>query len=155
MLNIFTQTSLHINEIHTQLVADGVLAQATDLSKMVVELPRDMSHGDLSTNVAMVTAKQAGMKPRDLAACYAERLESFEIVQSVEIAGPGLLTSDWLMAYGKTNWLRFTNWCQLWSINNGAEDRILMLNLCLLIQRDLFTRPMLEGQFLATVYQIC
>ena len=91
MLNIFTQTSHHINEIHTQLVADGVLAQATDLSKMVVELPRDMSHGDLSTNVAMVTAKQAGMKPRDLAACYAERLESFEIVQSVEIAGPGFI----------------------------------------------------------------
>ena len=91
MLNIFTQTSININEIHEALVADGALAQATDLSKMVVELPRDLSHGDLSTNVAMVTAKQAGMKPRDLASLYATKLETLDFVQSVDIAGPGFI----------------------------------------------------------------
>ena len=37
-----------------------------DYSRLVVELPRDETHGDLSTNAAMVLAKQAGMKLRKL-----------------------------------------------------------------------------------------
>jgi len=38
----------------------GVLGQGTDLSRVVVEPPRDPTHGDMATNAAMVLAKDAG-----------------------------------------------------------------------------------------------
>jgi arginyl-tRNA synthetase len=54
--------------------------------------PRERSHGDLSTNLAMVLAKQVGRKPRELAGELAAGLElSKDIVESVEIAGPGFI----------------------------------------------------------------
>ena len=71
MMNIFKKLQSAVTDIHDALVAEGALPHASDLSKVVVELPRDLSHGDLSTNVAMVTAKKAGMNPRELASLYA------------------------------------------------------------------------------------
>ena len=60
----------------------------------VVELekPRDPTHGDLSTNVAMTTAKRLGRKPRELAGELAAKLQfDRDVVASVEIAGPGFI----------------------------------------------------------------
>jgi len=90
-MNIFNQTHQAITAIYASLADEGLVPSGGDLSKVVVELPRDLSHGDLSTNVAMVTAKQAGMKPRDLAQLYADRLQDLEMVEGVEIAGPGFI----------------------------------------------------------------
>ena len=90
-MNIFNQTHHAILAIYATLADEGLVPSGGDLSKAVVELPRDLSHGDLSTNVAMVTAKQAGMKPRDLAQLYADRLQAQEMVKDVEIAGPGFI----------------------------------------------------------------
>lgn len=90
-MNIFNQTHNVITQINKSLAADGLIPEEGDLSKMVVELPRDLSHGDLSTNVAMVTSKQAAMKPRDLAQLYADRLASESFIDAVEIAGPGFI----------------------------------------------------------------
>ena len=90
-MNIFNQFENHINEIYDKLVASGQLEAGHDLSKMTVELPRDEAHGDLATNVAMVTAKSAKMNPRELAALYAAELEALDEVNAVEIAGPGFL----------------------------------------------------------------
>ncbi|MBT7362105.1 MAG: arginine--tRNA ligase, partial [Rhodospirillaceae bacterium] len=53
--------------------------------------PRDASHGDLATNAAMVLAKPAGLKPRDLAETLAERLRARDSVETVEVAGPGFI----------------------------------------------------------------
>lgn len=55
------------------------------------EPPRDPSHGDVATNVAMVVAKQAGMKPRDMAERIATILEDDPTIASVEVAGPGFI----------------------------------------------------------------
>ena len=90
-MNIFSQTHHAIVAIQADLAANNLIPQGGDLSKAVVELPRDLSHGDLATNVAMVTAKQAGMKPRDLAQLYADRLTQESFIDSVEIAGPGFI----------------------------------------------------------------
>ena len=90
-MNIFNQTHTAITAIHTALSAEGLIPEGGDLAKMVVELPRDLSHGDLSTNVAMVTSKQAAMKPRDLAQLYADRLCQESFIADVEIAGPGFI----------------------------------------------------------------
>jgi arginyl-tRNA synthetase len=61
------------------------------LARVLVEPPRDASHGDLSTNAAMVLAKPAGTNPRALAALLVPKLEALPDVASVEIAGPGFI----------------------------------------------------------------
>jgi arginyl-tRNA synthetase len=61
------------------------------LARFVVEPPRDPSHGDLSSNVAMLAAKPLGVSPRELATRIAGRLARDEQVESVEVAGPGFL----------------------------------------------------------------
>ena len=58
---------------------------------VTVEPPRDPSHGDLSTNAAMVLAKGAGMAPRALAELLKPELEAVPGVTLVEIAGPGFI----------------------------------------------------------------
>tara|TARA_R110000787_G_scaffold86057_10_gene183374 strand:- start:10137 stop:11912 length:1776 start_codon:yes stop_codon:yes gene_type:complete len=86
------------SEFHNRLVAqlealqqDGKLPSDAALDRVTMEPPRDLSHGDLSTNAAMVLAKPAGLKPRDLAADIAERLKSDPDIVSVDIAGPGFI----------------------------------------------------------------
>lgn len=74
-----------------KLTAEGQLPAGLDLGRVTVEPPRDSSHGDMATNAAMVLAKPAGRKPRDLAALLAERLEKAEGVSAIEIAGPGFI----------------------------------------------------------------
>jgi len=57
-----------------------------------LERPRDPTHGDLSTNVAMAVAKGLGRPPRDVADEIAERLKLTDAgVESVNVAGPGFL----------------------------------------------------------------
>ncbi|MCF7550395.1 arginine--tRNA ligase [Pseudonocardia sp. WMMC193] len=56
-----------------------------------VERPRNPEHGDYATNVAMRTAKKAGVNPRELAGWLAEELTRADGVASAEIAGPGFL----------------------------------------------------------------
>jgi arginyl-tRNA synthetase len=80
-----------IDDIIGQLEAEGVVPAGLDPSNVVVELPRNPDHGDLATNAAMVLAKAAGMKPRDLAAQIGPRIEALTAVSSVEIAGPGFI----------------------------------------------------------------
>ncbi|MHA1113189.1 MAG: arginine--tRNA ligase [Alphaproteobacteria bacterium] len=67
-------------------IPDGI-----DTGRVAVETPREASHGDVSTNAALVLAKQAGMKPRDLAEALAEGLRAHAEVARAEIAGPGFV----------------------------------------------------------------
>ena len=61
------------------------------MARVTVEPPRDTSHGDVATNAAMVVAKPAGMKPRDVADMLAERLGEHPEVAAVTVAGPGFV----------------------------------------------------------------
>jgi len=81
----------HIDAILDELTGAGLLPAGIDRSHVTLEPPRDPSHGDLSTNAAMVLSKAAGMKPRDLAEKIAERLAALKDVQAVDIAGPGFI----------------------------------------------------------------
>src|SRR2546429_3839927 len=71
--------------------AEGRWPAGIDFSRVVVEPPRDASHGDMATNAAMVLAKDAKIKPRDLADKIAEKLRADDLVASVEVAGPGFI----------------------------------------------------------------
>jgi arginyl-tRNA synthetase len=72
-------------------VATASVLGAVDQSRVVVEPPRDKTHGDMATNAAMVLAKDAGKKPRELAEAIAEKLRADPLVDKVEIAGPGFI----------------------------------------------------------------
>jgi len=56
-----------------------------------IERPRNPEHGDYATNVALRTAKKAGVPPRDLATWLAEELAAKDGIASAEIAGPGFI----------------------------------------------------------------
>jgi arginyl-tRNA synthetase len=71
--------------------AAAPLAGNADLSRIVVEPPRDATHGDMATNAAMVLAKDIGKKPRDLAEVIAEMLRSDETIEKVDVARPGFI----------------------------------------------------------------
>jgi arginyl-tRNA synthetase len=71
--------------------AAAPLVGGADLSRVVVEPPRDPSHGDMATNAAMVLAKEAGKKPRELADAIAAALRAEPLVAKVDVAGPGFI----------------------------------------------------------------
>ena len=75
--------------VHAVCAAE--LGPGADLSRVVVEPPKDPTHGDMATNAAMVLAKEAKAKPRDLAEKIAGRLRADDLVASVDIAGPGFI----------------------------------------------------------------
>src|SRR6185312_4631743 len=67
------------------------LAPGADLGRVIVEPPKDPTHGDMATNAAMVLAKDAGKKPRELADAIAAALSADDMVVKVDVAGPGFI----------------------------------------------------------------
>lgn len=57
---------------------------------IILEHPRELSHGDFATNIAMALAKIEGKNPRELADSIAEEISAPEI-KSVSVAGPGFI----------------------------------------------------------------
>jgi arginyl-tRNA synthetase len=79
-----------LNEALASLASDGVLS--TDSAPVVqVERSKSVEHGDFASNLAMVLAKSAGMKPRDLAEKICAALPASAVVARTEIAGPGFI----------------------------------------------------------------
>ncbi|WP_110970337.1 arginine--tRNA ligase [Pseudomonas huaxiensis] len=79
-----------IQQALTQLTLDGVLPEGLTPA-IQVENARDKTHGDFASNIAMMLAKPAGMKPRDLAEKLIAALPADPQISKVEIAGPGFL----------------------------------------------------------------
>lgn len=73
-----------------QLKQDTVLPADFE-PRIQIENTRDKAHGDLATNLAMMLAKPAGKKPRDLADLLVAALPENTLVEKVEIAGPGFI----------------------------------------------------------------
>jgi len=90
-MNPYSEFTSRVHRIVTDLGRDAVLPGDLPLDRIVVEPPRQAGHGDLATNVAMVLAGAAKMKPRDLAGLVAERLQDDPDIADVEIAGPGFI----------------------------------------------------------------
>lgn len=90
-MNIFDIVQKRLSALIVALGADGILPKDLDISRIVVEPPRDPSHGDLATNAAMVLAKDAGLTPRLLAEKLIEKLKQEKGILSADIAGPGFI----------------------------------------------------------------
>ncbi|MBR1120772.1 arginine--tRNA ligase [Bradyrhizobium lablabi] len=89
--HLFSAVLARVHAACAALAAEGNWLAGTDFSRVVVEPPRDASHGDMATNAAMVLAKEAKAKPRDLADKIAEKLRADDLITSVDVAGPGFI----------------------------------------------------------------
>ena len=90
-MNVFRHFRDRVCDSVAALSDAGTLPAGLNTDRITVEAPRDSSHGDLSTNAAMVLAKPAGMKPRDLAALLLTELAKLPQVTEAGIAGPGFI----------------------------------------------------------------
>jgi arginyl-tRNA synthetase len=90
-MNLFTDMRDLVLETLAAMQAAGQLPEGLDLASVTVEPPRDAAHGDMATNAAMVLAKPAGLKPREIADGLAARLIEDARVERAEVAGPGFL----------------------------------------------------------------
>src|SRR5579862_5157145 len=89
--NIFAEMLDRVHRASDELIAVGVLPAGIDQSRVSVEPPRDPAHGDMATNAAMVLAKDAGKKPRELAEKIAGALRGDSMVTKAEVAGAGFI----------------------------------------------------------------
>src|SRR5580658_2684319 len=93
-MNLFADFQARIATLLEGRIAAGQLPAGLDLGRFGVEPPRDAAHGDLSTNAAMVyarEAKAAGSNARALAGALAAELMKQPEVEAVEVAGPGFI----------------------------------------------------------------
>jgi arginyl-tRNA synthetase len=89
--SIFAAVLDKVRAVNAALAAEGVLPAGIDQSRIVVEPPREAAHGDMATNAAMVLAKDARKKPRELAEAIADKLRADAQIEKVEVAGPGFI----------------------------------------------------------------
>lgn len=87
-MNIYSILKIEVNKL---LEEEFGLNVSNDLQSVSIELPKDTSYGELSTNAAMVLAKPLKLNPRAIASTIQEGLVKHPDVQDVSIAGPGFV----------------------------------------------------------------
>ena len=102
-MNIFADFNERIRKAVEALELTPKDGGRLDLSRIAVEPPRDATHGDIASNVAMVLSKAAGENPRALAERIATVLRADPDVESIEVAGPGFVN----IRLGDAFWQRF------------------------------------------------
>lgn len=90
-MNIFHAYHEKVVAILNGMMAAGALPSGMDLSRVKVEPPKDASHGDMSTNAAMVLGKPAGKNPRELGQALADKIAALPGVAETSVAGPGFV----------------------------------------------------------------
>ncbi len=90
-MNLFADVAARVTTALETLKSEGVLPADLAFPTFDAEPPRDATHGDVAVNAAMVLAKSAKMKPRDIAEALKAKLEAAPDVAKVEVAGPGFL----------------------------------------------------------------
>ena len=90
-MNLFADIRSLVIDALNAMVAEAALPEGLSFDNVTVEPPRDAAHGDMATNAAMVLAKPAKMKPRDIAEALAAKLVEDARIDTVDVAGPGFL----------------------------------------------------------------
>ncbi|NVK47566.1 MAG: arginine--tRNA ligase [Rhodobacteraceae bacterium] len=90
-MNLFADIRALVIDSLEALTKEGILPEGLEFANVAVEPPRDPLHGDMATNAAMVLAKPAKMKPRDIADKLSEKLAADARLTSVDVAGPGFI----------------------------------------------------------------
>lgn len=62
-----------------------------DLNKIIIEIPKNKTNGDYSTNIALTLTKQLKKSPLDIANMIVENIQNNEVIEKIEIASPGFI----------------------------------------------------------------
>jgi arginyl-tRNA synthetase len=90
-MTVLADVEAHIRTALATLQQDGRLPADLAIGSVEVEPTKDAKHGDLATNAAMILAKPARMKPRDIADALVAELSRIPGFVRVEVAGPGFV----------------------------------------------------------------
>ena len=90
-MNLFAEIRNLVVASLRHMQAQGDLPVGLIFDAVTVEPPRDLAHGNMATNAAMVVAKPSQKKPRDIAERLAVLLAADDRIESVDVAGPGFL----------------------------------------------------------------
>lgn len=84
---------MKISETIKKNILDAAKSAGFSAGDFTIEHPADLTHGDYATNIAMVTAKQAGSNPREIAEKICAELNKNlpQEIESVSVAGPGFI----------------------------------------------------------------
>lgn len=104
-MNLFSELREALLKILKTLQEENILPLSCDFSKISLEPPRDPSHGDISTNAAIVISKLTSFSPKEFAEYLKKPLMNIEGVSHLEVAGPGFvnihLSSQFWQSYLK------------------------------------------------------
>src|SRR3954466_6722424 len=89
--NIFATVLGSVQAALEALVASGALPSGLALARVLVEPPRDASHGAMATTAAMAPAKDSGKTPSELPHRIAGQLRGDDLIDKVDVAGPGFI----------------------------------------------------------------
>ncbi|TMV43667.1 arginine--tRNA ligase [Paenibacillus mesophilus] len=91
-MNVIARIEALLQETITQAVAEAGIAERSQMPNIVLEVPKEKAHGDLSTNIAMQLSRVAKQNPRQIAERLIERLDTKKAyIAKVDIAGPGFI----------------------------------------------------------------
>ena len=90
-MNVFQHVEDRIAAALAGLKTEGALPTDLATGAVEVEPTKDSSHGDVASNAAMVLAKPARMKPRDIAEMLKTKLADEPGFAKIDVAGPGFL----------------------------------------------------------------
>jgi len=90
-MNLFAEMRVLVIAALDKMINAEELPAGIEFDNVAVEPPRDPLHGDMAINAAMVLAKPAGKKPREIADKLAALLLQDPRILAADVAGPGFL----------------------------------------------------------------
>lgn len=93
-MNLFQQIKEELLKCIFVLSSNGKLSEKAKNVDFSVEIPKEKSFGEMSSNLALVLGKFEGQNPRLVAEILAEEIRKSDKIINVEIAGPGFLNFE-------------------------------------------------------------
>jgi arginyl-tRNA synthetase len=107
----------------TKAIAEGDI----DVKGIQFEYPADLSHGDLSSNIAMVRGGETGVPPKEIAEKIVSLLHDIDGIEKVEIAGPGFINFYLTNGFFAENINSANNRGDLWGKDRALDGQEIMV----------------------------
>lgn len=91
-MNTLVEVEEKVKQEIITAILEANLAEEAQIPSIVLEKPKEKSHGDFAANIAMQLARVAKMPPRKIAEKIVEKINTEQAnIESIEIAGPGFI----------------------------------------------------------------
>ncbi|HEC32999.1 MAG TPA: arginine--tRNA ligase, partial [Candidatus Kaiserbacteria bacterium] len=128
----FGLCELGLVEYNTSMIREklrGIIADSVHIEpdKINLEHPTNLSHGDFSSNIAMVLAKKEGKNPKELAKEIVNNIKLSPEIKKVEVAGPGFINFSLSRSFFINVVSSILKEKDKWGRNNLLEGRKIMV----------------------------